>query len=221
MKRATTCQADLGIVGTLFSKFSSELLWKLRGAPLVAQGDPFVAINTYDEAIARIHRARTSDLNFVLADITLKKGLVLAQINQPTEAVTLFNQVVVLVGHDADHGAAQSLANALIYKSIVLSPKKHGINDAEFSLLLRCLANQEELPNGSVAACLLFIGNTGLARSLDLIQASAASHRLLPLVTALEQEMGRATRVAGEVDEIAKDIRNQFTNLYAKIQTEP
>jgi hypothetical protein len=49
------------------------------------------------------------------------------------------------------------------------------------------------------------------ARALEQIQASPAAHLLLPLETALQQDMGLNPRVSREVQEVAQDVRNKLT----------
>ena len=46
-----------------------------------------------------------------------------------------------------------------------------------------------------------------------MIQVSPAANLLLPLTTALEQEMGLTPRVAREVEEVAEDIRRRLATL--------
>lgn len=53
----------------------------------------------------------------------------------------------------------------------------------------------------------------GCSVVLDLIKRSSANNLLLPLATALEQELGRAPRVAIEVLEVASDIRRNLQEL--------
>ena len=53
----------------------------------------------------------------------------------------------------------------------------------------------------------------GPVRVRDMIQASPAANFLLPLTTALEQEMELEHRVAREVEEIAEDIREKLADL--------
>ena len=55
----------------------------------------------------------------------------------------------------------------------------------------------------------------GPRRVSEVIQASPAADLLLPLTTALEQEMGLAPRVAREVEEVADDIRRKLATLKA------
>ena len=51
------------------------------------------------------------------------------------------------------------------------------------------------------------------SRSLELIQPSQAAELLLPLVTALQQEVGLKPRVAREVEEVAQDIRKELAKM--------
>ena len=53
----------------------------------------------------------------------------------------------------------------------------------------------------------------GPARVRDLIQASPAANLLLPLTTALEQDLGLKPRVALEVAEVAADIQQRLATL--------
>ena len=55
-------------------------------------------------------------------------------------------------------------------------------------------------------ALLQFTVRAGAYRALEIIEASPAHALLLPLVTALRQGIGQATRVAREVDEVAEDV---------------
>lgn len=50
----------------------------------------------------------------------------------------------------------------------------------------------------------------GSAHLRELIIASPASNLLLPLTTALERDLGLETRVAKEVEEVAKDIQQDL-----------
>ena len=50
----------------------------------------------------------------------------------------------------------------------------------------------------------------GQERMCEIIQESPSAGLLLPLTTALEQEIGREPRVAREVEEVARDIRRDL-----------
>ena len=60
----------------------------------------------------------------------------------------------------------------------------------------------------------------GYERMHELICASPASGLLLPLTTALEQELGFEPRVAKEVQEIAEDIRRDLKRLKEELSTD-
>ena len=58
-----------------------------------------------------------------------------------------------------------------------------------------------------------FTDDVGCSVVLDLVKRSSAKNLLLPLATALEQELGREPRVAIEVMEVASDIRRDLQKL--------
>ena len=53
----------------------------------------------------------------------------------------------------------------------------------------------------------------GAEALIEIIQASPSAKLLLPLTTALEQELGRKPRVAQEVAEVALDIQRDLLKL--------
>ena len=69
------------------------------------------------------------------------------------------------------------------------------------------------MPASVLRALAVFSIHLGPGRTLELVQNSPANDLLLPLVTALEQELGRKPRVAQEVEEVADDIRKEFARL--------
>ena len=85
------------------------------------------------------------------------------------------------------------------------------VAENEVATLLPQLAAMNRLPEGCVSTLIQFAAVAGPARALDLIQDSQCEDRLLPLVTALEQTLGRSPRVAREVEEVAADIRSELT----------
>ena len=64
-------------------------------------------------------------------------------------------------------------------------------------------------------ALLAAVPSIGLDRMVELIDGSSAANLLLPLSTALHQELGHETHVAQEVDEVAQDIRRSLAKLRA------
>ena len=85
--------------------------------------------------------------------------------------------------------------------------------EQDIEALLGLLPEQDSWPREFLAALIEFSIELGPARMRELIQGSPASPLLLPLTTALEQELGLEPRVAREVDEVAQDIRKELENL--------
>ena len=83
---------------------------------------------------------------------------------------------------------------------------------AEQDLLeaLAMLPEFDSLLGEGVEVLMAFCVELGPARSLDIISTSPSAPLLLPLTTALEGELGKAPRVAREVEEIAEDIRRDL-----------
>ncbi len=76
--------------------------------------------------------------------------------------------------------------------------------------ILTILPELDSLPRGVVEMLMSLSVGLGLEEMHTLIQASPAASLLLPLVTALELELGMEPRVAREVEEVARDIRKAW-----------
>ena len=83
----------------------------------------------------------------------------------------------------------------------------------DIAAILTILPNLDSLPKERLDALMAFSIEIGLERMVELIQASPSANLLLPLTTALEQELGREPRVALEVAEVAEDIRKDLARL--------
>ena len=85
--------------------------------------------------------------------------------------------------------------------------------EQDIEALLALLPELGSLPRELLVALMAFSIELGPARMRELIQGSPAAPLLLPLTTALEQELGLNPRVAREVDEVAQDIRKELDDL--------
>ena len=83
----------------------------------------------------------------------------------------------------------------------------------DIAAILTILPNLDSLPKERLDALMAFSIEIGLERMVELIQASPSANLLLPLTTALEQELGHEPRVALEVAEVAEDIRKDLARL--------
>ena len=107
--------------------------------------------------------------------------------------------------------------DAYMAETISLYQAEQSSGESELSRLLRRLAEQKQLLNGIVDAVAYYVGRIGLGRTLELIQESPAAETLLPLVTALQLELGQNPRVAKEVLEVAQDVRGKIVALKAQL----
>ena len=180
-------------------------------------GDSSEAVYAYEQALDRFATVQTSELDLLVADTMLRKGSALVQNQKPSEAVAAFDEVIArFVTADAPSLVAEA-TSALLSKAAALLLQGNPPADSDFSLLLDCLSREGELRPGLIQGLTTFAVISGQARILKLIQASPAADLLLPLVTALQQDLGQETHVAKEVDEVAADIRGNMMKLSASI----
>ena len=88
-----------------------------------------------------------------------------------------------------------------------------GVRDVEAALAI--LAALGSLPENALSYLTGLAVDLGVARMRELVLASPAAELLLPYTTALGQELGIQTRVALEVEEVAKDIRTDLSRFLA------
>ena len=178
------------------------------------------AVYAYGQALDCFAAVQSSELDQLVANTMLRKGSALVRNQKPSEAVAAFDEVVArFVTGDATSLVAK-VTTALLSKAVALLLQGKTIADSDFSLLLDCLSREGELRPGLIQGLTILAVTSGQARTLKLIQASPAADVLLPLVTALQQELGQETHVAKEVDEVASDVRSNMMKLSASIGLE-
>ena len=184
-----------------------------KGRACVALGKAPEAVHAYDQALECFAAVSTPDLDPLVADTMLRKGSALVQNQNLSEAVAVFDGVV---GRFADRESASLLpnvTNALLSKAAALILQGANFTESDFSLLLYSLTKEGELRPGVIQGLIALAAIFGAAPTLGLIQASPAADMLVPLVTALQQELGQETHVAKEVDEVAADVRRNLGYL--------
>ena len=189
-----------------------------KGTALAQLGNASEAIYAYDQALASFDAVSAPELDVFVADTMRRKGMALIQQQKLNEAVSAFDAIVTRFSTTDARSLAAAASSALLYKGSILLAQGKNLPDGEFSLLLDCLAREGELRPGFVQVLTLMTARRGLAQSLELIQESRAAGLLLPLVTALQQELGQATNVAKEVAEVAADVRLSLREANASIQ---
>ena len=184
-----------------------------KGRAWVELGNAPEAVHAYDQALECFAAVPAPDLDQLVADTMLRKGLALVQNQDPSGAVAAFDEVVARFAAADAKNLAAKVTRALMSKAAALLLQGKTLTESDFSLLLDCLSKESELRPGLIQGLTTLAMISGLARTLELIQASPAADLLVPLVTALQQELGQETRVAKEVDEVALDVRRNLANL--------
>ena len=184
-----------------------------KATALHINGDAQSALHAYDQAIDRLNAAETQGtqgLGFLVANIILRKGYAYYEINQPGDALSAFSEITTRYSGTDDPKCAKVVSNAVVWKVILHYEMNQTVSEKEVAMLLRHLPEMNRLPKRCVLLLMQFCVVAGPARALELIQESPSSDQLLPLVTALEQILGRSPRVAREVEEISADIRQEL-----------
>ena len=184
-----------------------------KGLALLLQGDALEAIKAFDRAFADPDLVWTTELNSMAAEVTVMQGLAFIQNNQPEKAADAFDHILMRYGMAEEPEATETVVNVLTFKAVVLAQMGRTISESEFSFLLTCLAKEEEIRASGVQVSMLFAAVAEPARALEIISTSPAAPLLLPLVTALQLELGLETHVAKEVEEVAQDTRRKLVGL--------
>ena len=109
--------------------------------------------------------------------------------------------------------ATKALVNKTLLNLKCGSVTDKEANARDLETILQTLPTIDSLPDSAIRALAVFSVRLGPSRTLELIKRSPAAELLLPLVTALEQEVGLKPRVAREVDEVAQDIRKELIKM--------
>ena len=187
-----------------------------RGLALVKSGSIDRALVDFDRSLSYLSKDEAHVPSLTMATLIQFRGVLLIQKNRPAKALAAFDQVVTRCGEASEPDVASLIAFALICKASVLDQLGHTISDDEFSLLLKCLAEEDSLQPDSVDAMLPFIASVEPAKALNLLETTPAAPLLLPLITALQQELGQNPQVAKEVAEVASDVRTRLDETRAR-----
>ena len=178
-----------------------------KGIALAGSEKWVEANQAHDQALACIAGVSQDRFSDLVTDLTKWRGPDRTWSPGSGEAMPAFDEIARQFGLDVHPDAAEGAATSLLGKAAVLDRMGKPLYEGEFSLLLLCLARAKELLPDFIEVLPQFVARVGADRALELVQASPAAPLLLPLVTALQQELGQASQVAREVDEVAGDVR--------------
>ena len=181
-----------------------------RGLALFGEGEASKAIDLADQSMAHLERIATPYNDAAQAHAFFVKGAALMDDGQNEKAAAAFDEVVLRYESTEQPDLAGLASTVLVFKETILHIT---ISESEARTLLKCVAQTNELDVGAMRALLQFTVRFGAKKALGIIQASPAVSLLQPLVTALRQELGQATHVAREVDEVAGDVRRELVQI--------
>ena len=207
----------LTMSGELMQRFADDLLVAdvvstgllVTGHCLQRAGRMEEALTAYDEVIGRLGKASAPEIKQAVCQALLGKAYVELQLRRFGNATETATQAI-----DAYHGIArrEELLAAQSIRAVARLQDGLGesVYESDVQAMLELLPQLDSMPSTVIEALMVASVKLGAATVRDWILTSQAADHLLPLTTALEQELGLETRVAQEVDEIAQDIRRDI-----------
>ena len=179
-----------------------------KGVILSKLNRPEDALVAFDEVVERFGVSESPALLEQVAKALVNKGVILSKLNRPEDALVAFDEVVRRSESPENRWQAHS-----IRAKVILSSGDRSASEQDIAAILAILPKLDSLTKDSLDELMMFSIEIGPERMVELIQASPSANLLLPLTTALEQELGREPRVAREVAEVAGDIRKDLARL--------
>ena len=216
------CDYFLNLVRTRGNGALSELVGRalvVKVLALLELDDLETALHTCDQALASIGSAEIIEpVDYLVAGLICIRGAIHSRSDRSEEALADFDEVIARFGTALSPQVTGSVAGAVAAKMLLLGPLGRTVSDCEFSLLLLCLAEVKYLLEGTFDAMAYYNASVGPAHVLELIQESPAADMLLPLVTALQFELGQDPQVAKEVQEVAEDTRARLIKVKGELR---
>ena len=188
-----------------------------KGVALSRLGREREALESYNDLRERFGSSEDSEIVEHVAVGMLHKGITLSALNRTQESIGTYDEVVKRFDGSEAPELENTVAKAMVNRAVLNS--RHGIAvdrtayERDLRAILPTLPRLDSVPASVIRALAVFSIHLGPERTLELVQNSPANDLLLPLVTALEQELGRKPRVAREVEEVADDLRKEFARL--------
>ena len=193
-----------------------SMAFTTKAAMLTEQRKTSEALDAVEQAAVLGGEAPQEFKLLLEAGAMLTKAVAFTLNRQEADANATLENLVSRVGLPVQGELAKIMAMVLSIKGSISGQP---LNDREVLTLLSCISQSDTVPAGSIGALTRFSSVAGPARTLELIKASGTSGLLLPLETALRQELGQDTNVALEVEEVAWDVRQGLAQAKANLQS--
>jgi len=200
-----------------------------KGVALMQLDRHAEALKSYDEVDRRFGSTEAPEIVVNVSGALLNKGYALLRLDRSAEALETYDRVVDRFNQCNTPEVRIQVATALANKAVTLDrlTESKTLDQAELlgrfghesacerdlAALLSSIESGSPVSAEAARAVTIFAAQLTPDRALDMIRASPVSDVLLPLVTALERDLGRKPRVAREVEEVADDIRKEFARL--------
>ena len=198
-----------------FGDSETPVLLELVAQALVEKGFILVrldrtedALATFDEVMRRFADSESFACRVATEYALLGKAYLELECRRYKSAIEVAGRVL---GH-TESSESRRLAHLIRAKATLASGDRF-TSERDIAAVLTILPNLVSLPKESLEELMAFSIEIGPEHMVELIQASPSANLLLPLTTALEQELGHEPRVALEVAEVAEDIRKDLARL--------
>ena len=165
-----------------------------------------------EEAVCRLEKSDSSSALETREFILLQKAEIELKGLRYESAITTADQ---LLSQCPESSGDRWKAHLVRAKSF-LKMGRPSACERDIDAILTILPKLDGLPPECLVTLMAFSVETGPERMLELLQASPSATLLLPLTTALEEDIGRQPRVAREVKEVARDIHARLAELRAE-----
>lgn len=147
--------------------------------------------------------------------MSLLRGLALVAAGRSQDALAVLDDVTGRDDIVAEPAQGPVIATAILLKGAILEETDGVLDERDVLLLIESVASREDLRPGAIHVIARFAASVSPTRMLELIRASHAEVPLLPLVVALQHELGEEPQVAKEVQEVAADIERELDEMRA------
>ena len=170
------------------------------------------ALKAYEKVLTQIGESDAPRLVSVLEDALIKKAALQFCTEQFEAAIQTVN---CLLERQPTGAKLRRFAHWIRAYAYWQGSNEPACSDdvASVVALLPTLAPESADLNDEIGFLEEFAIHLGPARMLDLIEGSPAEALLLPFSTALRREMGIETRVAQEIEEVARDIQADLASF--------
>ena len=215
--------ADYDRIYSKYGQLNDPALATVVDAALLMKGDTLTTQGRHTEAIDLMRDVLRRAAEAGRADTSLGAVLVLSEAlsaeGDKELALAQVNFVLKICDELRGSELAKLRAFALVQKGLLLRDwNQTTISESEAESMLVGIAELGDIPVSGIDVLIDFCAVVGPGQALDVIQSSPALELMVPLVTALKQELGEQPRVAKEVHEVAGDIRRRIADLQQSLR---